>query len=51
MKTIVFKIEYENINDKNIIIGDDCIYSSIVRYSYNRCCENKSASEIYKLSC
>ena len=51
MKTIVFKIEYENVSDNNIITNDDRIYSSIVRYSYNRCCENKSATEIYKLTC
>ena len=51
MKTIMFNIVYENLNDKNIIIKDDQTYSAIVRFSYNRCCDKYSATQIYKKSC
>ena len=44
MKTIAFNIEYKNIYDKNIVINDDQTYSAIVRFSYNRCCERKTAT-------
>ena len=51
MKTIAFNIRYENLADKNIVSKDDQIYSAIVRFSYNRCCDKCSATQIYKKSC
>ena len=51
MKTIAFNIEYENDADKDLVNKDDKTYSAIVRFSYKRCCENLSASQIYKKSC
>ena len=51
MKTLAFNITYENLNDRDIIIKDDQTYSAIVRFSYNRCCDKFSATQIYKKSC
>lgn len=51
MKTIAFNIGYENLNDKNIVVKDDKTYSAIVRFSYNRCCERCSTTEIYRKTC
>lgn len=51
MKTIIFRIDYKNVDNQKIINIDDNIYSSIVRFSYNRCCEKISLSQIYKKSC
>ena len=44
MKTIMFDISYESLDDKNVVIKDDQIYSAIVRFSYNRCYERFSAT-------
>lgn len=51
MKTIIFRIDYKNVDNQKIINIDDNIYSSIVRFSYNRCYEKISLSQIYKKSC
>lgn len=47
MKTLHFKIEY----DSNSIKEDSRVYSSIVRYSYNRFKEGLSTTQVYKDVC
>ena len=44
MKTLHFKIEY----DSNSIKEDSRVYSSIVRYSYNRFLEKKTTTQVYQ---
>lgn len=51
MKTIIFRIDCENVNNQKIIDMDDNVYSSIVRFSYNRYCEKISSTQLYKKSC
>ena len=48
MKTISFKIEYTN---KDSIKYDSRVYSSIVRYSYNRFKEGLSTTQVYRDVC
>ena len=48
MKTIHFKVEYTN---KDSIKYDSRVYSSIVRYSYNRFKEGLSTTQVYKDVC
>lgn len=45
MKTLHFKIEYIN---KDSIEYDSRVYSSIIRYSYNRLQENHSTTLTYQ---
>lgn len=47
MKTLHFKIEY----DSNSIKEDSRVYSSIVRYSYNRFLEKKTTTQVYQDVC
>lgn len=51
MKTIAFDIRHETVDDEKLVMKDDKTYSAIVRFSYNRCCEGHSMTEIYKKSC
>jgi len=44
MKTLHFKIEY----DSDSIKEDSRVYSSIVRYSYNRFLEKKTTTQVYQ---
>ena len=48
MKTISFKIEYTN---KDSIEYDSRVYSSIVRYAFNRIQENNSTTLTYQDVC
>ena len=47
MKTLHFKIEYNS----NSIKEDSRMYSSIVRYSYNRFLEKKTTTQVYQDVC
>ena len=46
MKTISFKIKVDEELQK-VIFEDSRIYSSMVRYAFNRFKENKSNKEVY----
>ena len=49
MKTISFRVDVSNQKLQKIISEDSRIYSSMVRYSFNRYKDGKSYKEIYNI--